>query len=410
MTEPVRMQSWVKSANNPQTEFPLNNLPYGVFSHKGTDKRLGVAIGDHVLDLYEVAGDLPLSQALLSDRRGWNGVMESGPPLWGALRSALIDLLRHDARPRPDALLPLSDIRLHMPFEVVEFTDFFSCENHALNAGRIYRGDSYSLPPNWHHMPVGFAARASSVVVSGTDIHRPWGQMVDAGQTSPRWGQSACLDIELELGAIVGRASTGSLSVDEADENIFGFVLLNDWSARDLQAWESRPLGPLVSKSMATTISPWIVTGAALEPFRVRASSAEHQLLPYLEHGKPAHYDLGLSIHLQPAEGRTRIVSQTNARELYFSAPQQLAHLASTGAPMRTGDLLGSGTISGADRHSRGSFLEMSWGGQDPLMIDGVSRAFLQDGDTVTLTGGANTDTFRIGFGDCSGRIVSSRR
>lgn len=410
MTEPVRMQSWVKSANNPQTEFPLNNLPYGVFSHKGTDKRLGVAIGDHVLDLCEVAGDLPLSQALLTDRRGWNGVMESGPPLWGSLRSTLIDLLRHDARPRPDALLPLSDIRLHMPFEVAEFTDFFSCENHALNAGRIYRGDSYSLPPNWHHMPVGFAARASSVVVSGTDIHRPWGQMMDAGQTSPRWGQSACLDIELELGAIVGRASTGPLSVDEADENIFGFVLLNDWSARDLQAWESRPLGPLVSKSMATTISPWIVTGAALEPFRVRASSAKHQLLPYLEHGKPAHYDLSLSIHLQPAEGRTRTVSQTNARELYFSAPQQLAHLASTGAPMRTGDLLGSGTISGADRHSRGSFLEMSWGGQDPLMIDGASRAFLEDGDTVTLTGGANTDTFRIGFGDCSGRIVSSRR
>ena len=410
MTEPVRMQSWVKSANNPQTEFPLNNLPYGVFSHKGTDKRLGVAIGDHVLDLREVAGDLPLSQALLSDRRGWNGVMESGPPLWGSLRSALIDLLRHDARPRPDALLPLSDVRLHMPFEVVEFTDFFSCENHALNAGRIYRGDSYSLPPNWHHMPVGFAARASSVVVSGTDIHRPWGQMMDAGQTSPRWGQSACLDIELELGAIVGRTSTGPLSVDEADENIFGFVLLNDWSARDMQAWESRPLGPLVSKSMATTISPWIVTGAALEPFRVRASSAKHQLLPHLEHGKPAHYDLSLSIHLQPAEGRTRTVSQTNARELYFSAPQQLAHLASTGAPMRTGDLLGSGTISGADRHSRGSFLEMSWGGQDPLMIDGASRAFLEDGDTVTLTGGANTETFRIGFGDCSGRIVSSRR
>lgn len=406
MTELVRMQSWVKSANNPQTEFPLNNLPYGVFSHKGTDKRLGVAIGDHVLDLCEVAGDLPLSQALLTDRRGWNGVMAAGPPLWASLRSALIDLLHHDARPRLDALLPLSDIDLHMPFEVAEFTDFFSCENHAVNVGRIYRGDTYRLPPNWHHMPVGFAARASSVVVSGTDVHRPWGQVMDTGQTSPRWGQSACLDIELELGAIVGQASTGPLSVDQADENIFGFVLLNDWSARDLQAWESKPLGPLVSKSMATTISPWIVTTAALEPFRVETSSSKHPLLPYLEHDTPAHYDLSLSIHLQPAEGRTRTVSQTNARELYFSAPQQLAHLASTGAPMRTGDLLGSGTISGPDRHSRGSFLEMSWGGQDPLMIDGASRAFLEDGDIVTLTGAVNADTFRIGFGDCSGRIV----
>jgi len=404
------MQSWVKSANNPETEFPLNNLPYGVFSHEGTERRLGVAIGQYVLDLRKVAGDLPVSEALLADRRGWNGVMAAGPPLWASLRSALIDLLHHDARPRPDALLPLSDIDLYMPFEVAEFTDFFSCENHAINAGRIYRGDTYRLPPNWHHMPVGFAARASSVVVSGTAVHRPWGQMVDAGQTSPRWGTSACLDIELELGAIVGRASDGPLSADEADENIFGFVLLNDWSARDLQAWESRPLGPLVSKSMATSISPWIVTKAALEPFRVKASSPRHQLLSYLEHDTPAHYDLSLSVHLQTAEGRMRTVSQTNAKELYFSAAQQLAHLASTGAPMRTGDLLGSGTISGPDRHSRGSFLEMSWGGQDPLMIDGVRRTFLEDGDTVTLTGAANADTFRIGFGDCSGHVMPSRQ
>ena len=406
MVELVHSQSWVETANNANTEFPLNNLPYGVFSHEAPDRRLGVAIGDYVLDLRKVGADLPLSESLITDKRGWNGVMEAGPSLWAALRSALTDLLHHDAPARPEALLPLSDISLHMPFRVAEFTDFFSCENHALNAGRIYRGDAYELPPNWHHMPVGFAARASSVVVSGTPVHRPCGQIAGPGKASPRWGKSTSLDIELELGAIVGKASSGPLTVEEADEHIFGYVLLNDWSARDLQAWESRPFGPLVSKSMATTISPWIVTKDALEPFRVSKSPSGRQLLPYLHHDKPVHYDLNLSIGLQPANGPMQTVSTANASELYFSAAQQLAHLASTGAPMRTGDLLGSGTISGPDRQSRGSFLELSWGGQEPLLINGGSRTFLEDGDMVTLTGMANAGSFKIGFGDCSGSIM----
>ncbi|MFT4002904.1 MAG: fumarylacetoacetase [Rhizobium sp.] len=406
-------RSWVKSANRPETDFPIQNLPYGVFSEWGGQARCGVAIGDFVLDVaaLEAAGIIALSggQPLLQDGR-WNPLMAAGPEFWAALREKLVALLEEDAAERSAVephLVPLAQADLHMPLAVSEYTDFYAGRHHAFNVGSMYRGPENALPANWLSIPIGYNGRASSVVVSGTPVRRPWGQVKPAGAELPQFAPSARFDFELELGAIVGTSSNGMISVAEADDMIFGFVLLNDWSARDIQTWEYQPLGPFQAKASATTISPWIVTKAALEPFRVSTPPRDRLLLPYLQELRPLNFDIRLEVGLNPPGMSETVICRTNTRELYYSAAQQLAHHASCGCPMSTGDLLGSGTISGPERENRGSLLELTWNGQEPLVLaDGQAHGFLEDGDRLTIRGHAQGVGYRIGFGPCSGEVL----
>ncbi len=301
----------------------------------------------------------------------------------------------------------MDDATLHMPVKVSEYTDFYAGKHHATNVGTMFRGAENALPPNWLSIPIGYNGRASSVVVSGTPVRRPWGQLKAPDADLPVFAPCKRFDLELEIGAIVGQPSSGPVTVQEADDMIFGYVLLNDWSARDIQAWEYQPLGPFQAKATATTISPWIVTKAALEPFRVATPPRERPLLPYLEEQTPGLYDIGLSVSLAPEGNDATTIARTNYREMYYSAAQQLAHHTTSGCPMNVGDLLGSGTISGTEKTARGSLLELSWGGKEPLTIaDGQTRSFLEDGDTLTLHGAAQGDGYQIGFGPCTGTLL----
>ncbi|PLL10493.1 fumarylacetoacetase [Tabrizicola sp. TH137] len=405
------IRSWVESANGEDCPFPLNNLPCGVFSVSDDEPRCGVAIGDCVLDVarLEEAGLLALPGKPLLDVPFWNEVMGAGPAVWAALRDRLTALLAEGAPDRAAAepfLHPLVDVSLHMPFLVSEYTDFYAGRNHAFNVGTMFRGPENALPPNWLHIPIGYNGRASSVVVSGTDVRRPWGQVKGPDHAVPSFQPSRRFDIELEMGAVVGTPSIGPVTVAEADDMIFGYVLLNDWSARDIQAWEYQPLGPFQAKATATTISPWIVMKAALEPFRTATPAREVPLLPYLNEPRPMLYDIALEVALQPEGGAETIIARTNYAEMYYSAPQQLAHHTTSGCAMNTGDLLGSGTISGPTKESRGSLLELSWGGKEPIAISGGTRTFIEDNDTLTLRGQCKGDGYTIGFGDCTGKVI----
>ena len=399
-------QSWLASANG-DTDFPIQNLPCGVFD-AGRGPRCGVAIGDMILDV--TALDVGVDRRLFAEP-AWNAFMAAGPTAWRRMRATLHGLLsdeahRYAVEPR---LVPMADARLLMPLRVTEYTDFYAGRHHATNVGTMFRGAENALPPNWLSMPIGYNGRASSVVVSGTRIRRPWGQVKGGDDDLPRFAPSARFDFEVELGAIVGQPSDGMVSVAEADEMIFGYVLLNDWSARDIQAWEAQPLGPFQAKATATTISPWIVMKAALEPFRVPAPERERPLLPYLRAPGPDLYDIDLEVTLTPQGGEEAVLARTNSRELYYSAAQQLAHHTTSGCPMRVGDLLGSGTISGPDRDSRGSLLELSWGGEEPVELPGgTTRSFVEDGDIVTLRGAAHREGYRVGFGACTGHVQSA--
>jgi fumarylacetoacetase len=406
------MKSWVASANSPDTPFPLNNLPYGVFSTKGTDPRCGVAIGDMILDcqMAEDIGLISLSDIGLFDVPFWNELMEEGPAVWAALRARLTGLLEQGSaeqtRVEP-CLVPMAQAEMHLPMVVCEYTDFYSGRHHATNVGTMFRGAENALPPNWLHIPIGYNGRASSVVVSGTDIRRPWGQLKSPDHDLPAFLPCRRFDVELEMGAIVGTASEGPITVQEADDNIFGYVLLNDWSARDIQAWEYQPLGPFQAKATATSISPWIVTKAALEPFRCDTPPREFALLDHLKDVGPMLYDIDLSVTLAPEGKPASTIARTNYNQMYYSAAQQLAHHTTAGSPMNAGDLLGSGTISGPEKSQQGSLLELSWGGKEPFTVDtGETRSFIEDGDTLTLTGAAKGDGYTIGFGDCSGTLL----
>jgi fumarylacetoacetase len=405
-------RSWVESANAPDCDFPLNNLPYGVFSTADTDPRCGVAIGDMILDCQaaEAEGLIDLADVALFELPFWNDLMEEGPAVWAALRARLTALLAEGAaeRDRVEPLLvPMAGADLHLPFMVSEYTDFYAGRHHATNVGTMFRGPENALPPNWLHIPIGYNGRASSVVVSGTDVRRPWGQLKSPDHDLPAFLPCRRFDLELEMGAIVGVASEGPITVQEADDNIFGYVLLNDWSARDIQAWEYQPLGPFQAKATATSISPWIVTKPALEPFRTDTPEREFELLDHLKDCGPMLYDIDLSVTLAPEGKAATTIARTNYREMYYSSAQQLAHHTTSGCPMNVGDLLGSGTISGPTRSERGSLLELSWGGKEPVVLEtGDERSFLLDGDTLTLEGHAGGDGYRIGFGTCTGKIL----
>ena len=398
-------RSWVESANNADTQFPLNNLPYGVFSTADKDARCGVAIGDHVLDLKGLESEGVIAFDGVFKSTSWNSFMALGQTQWKALRARLMELLAEASNQRDVVkkhLVDLENAQLHLPISVTEFTDFYAGKNHATNVGTMFRGAENALPPNWLHIPIGYNGRASSVVVSGTDIRRPWGQLKGPDDPTPRWAPSQRFDIELEMGAIIGAPSDGPISVDQADANIFGYVMLNDWSARDIQAWEYQPLGPFQAKATATTISPWIVSPVALDPFRCATPAREKDLLPHLRDTGPMLFDIDLSVTLN-----RMTICETNYREMYYSAAQQLAHHTTSGCPMRVGDLIGSGTISGAEKHQRGSLLELSWGGKEPFTLpNGETRSFVNDGDVLEFHGAAKGNGYQIGFGPCSGKLL----
>lgn len=406
------MKSWVASANAADHPFPLNNLPYGVFSTADLDPRCGVAIGNMILDCQqaEEAGLIDLGQGPVFDVPFWNELMEQGPEAWAKFRARVTEILAEGSSDQATAegmLVAQTDAEMHLPFLVSEYTDFYAGKNHAFNVGTMFRGPENALPPNWLHIPIGYNGRASSVVVSGTDIRRPWGQLKSPDQDMPAFLPCRRFDLELEMGAIVGVASDGPITVQEADDAIFGYVLLNDWSARDIQAWEYQPLGPFQAKATATSISAWIVTKAALEPFRTDTPAREKELLPHLRDCGPMLYDIDLRVTLAPKGKDASEITHTNYSEMYYSAAQQLAHHTTSGCPMNVGDLLGSGTISGVEKHQRGSLLELSWGGKEPLTLDtGDERSFLLDGDTLTLLGECHGDGYTIGFGSCTGTIL----
>lgn len=404
------------------SQFPIQNLPYGAFSTTGGNVRIGVAIGDFILDLavIEAEGLLPkvarpgtFAEPIL------NAFMEAGPNAWTAIREAISKLLREDepalrdnADLRQRALVPRKDATMHLPIKPSAFTDFYSSREHATNAGTMIRGPENALQANWLHIPIAYNSRANTIVVSGTPVRRPLGQLKSPDKPAPIFAASRRLDFELEMAAIVGQGSKMGdiVSVEEAQGSIFGFALLNDWSARDIQAWEYVPLGPFQAKAFATTMGAWIVPAEALEPFRVHGPKQDPEPLPYLRQTGPMNYDLKLEVDLTPKGGKTTTISRTNFSYMYWSSAQQFAHHTSSGCAMSVADVLGSGTISGPDKSMYGSMLELSWGGKEPLTLDdGTERSFLEDGDVVSFRGWCEGNGYRIGFGEASGEILPAR-
>ena len=408
--DPAR-ESLVASANRPGSDFPIQNLPYGIFSEADGRRRVGVAIGDRILDLTALESDgrlKPSPAAPVFDEGVLNPFMALPPAAWSETRARIADLLDARVRASDLPLFAMTGAKLHLPFFVRSFTDFYASKAHATNVGSMFRDPENALLPNWLHLPVGYNGRASTVVVSGTGVHRPNGQLKGPEDAVPRFGPSRRLDIELEIGAVVGtpNAMGQPINTGEAYNAIFGYVLVNDWSARDIQVWEYQPLGPFQAKAFATTISPWVVTREALEPYRVPPPPRVTPLLPYLQEDTPNAFDIALDIGLAGAGQEATIVSRTNYRHMYYTSAQQLTHHTSSGCAMETGDLLGSGTVSGEEPGSYGSLLELTWNGRAPVAVAGGTRVFLEDGDTVTLTGRCGTPDAGLGFGPCTGTIL----
>jgi fumarylacetoacetase len=406
----------------PESHFSIHNLPYGVFRpREGGPARVGVAIGDWVLDLAAVdeAGllDSPrLAGRAYFDRPALNAFMAAGRETWREARATIQQLLaaetavlRDDAELGGRVLRPMTAVEMLLPADVGDYTDFYSSREHATNVGIMFRGRDNALMPNWLHLPVAYHGRASSIVASGTPVRRPSGQTKADAAAAPAFGPSRLLDFELEMGFFVGQGNElgRRVSVAQAADHIFGLVLVNDWSARDIQKWEYQPLGPFLAKNFATTISPWVVTLEALEPFRCPGPVQEPQPLPYLQSDGPWAYDIHLEVGLQTAQMTgPQVISRSNFRHLYWNMRQQLAHHTVTGCNLRPGDLLASGTISGPTPDSWGSLLELAWRGERPLTLEsGEKRKFLQDGDTVVLTGWCQGEGYRVGFGEARGII-----
>ncbi|MCW2719348.1 fumarylacetoacetase [Pseudonocardia sp.] len=398
------MTSWLDLPED--TLFGLHNLPYGVVDTGDGRCWVGVAVGDHVLDAGAAASAVGAPFAHLLAGPLLDPLLAAGRPVWRQVRTALTEWLTDPAfegRVRPH-LHPRAAVTPHLPFTVCDYVDFYASEQHATNVGRILRPDSAPLTPNWKHLPIGYHGRSRSVVVSGTDVVRPCGQRKGPADPAPVFGPSVRLDIEAEVGFVVGVGSPMGSSIAVADfaEHVFGAFLLNDWSARDLQAWEYVPLGPFLGKSFATSVSPWVVPLDALDAARVDPPARDPEPLPYLRDAEPWGLDLALEVRL---DGHT--IARPPFSTMYWTPAQMLAHTTVNGAPTGTGDMYGSGTVSGPDRDQRGSLLELSWGGTEPIALpDGTTRTFLEDGDTVTLTatapGPAGT---RIGFGEVTGTV-----
>ncbi|XP_010270099.1 PREDICTED: fumarylacetoacetase [Nelumbo nucifera] len=407
---------------HPDSHFPIQNLPYGVFKphHRG-EARPGVAIGDFVLDLSAIANAGLFDGPILKNsdcflQPSLNKFVGMGRPAWKEARATIQRLLSSDEPTlrdndslREKALFPMNKVEMLLPTVIGDYTDFFCSMHHAKNCGTIFLGPKNPIPLNWFHLPIAYHGRASSIVISGTDIIRPRGQGHPIGNSPPYFGPSQKLDFELEMAVVVGPGNQLGKPVDvnEAADHIFGLVLMNDWSARDIQAWEYVPLGPFLGKSFGTTISPWIVTLDALEPFACDAPKQEPHPLPYLAEKKSKNYDISLEVWIKPAgQEHSSIVTKSNFKHLYWTVTQQLAHHTINGCNLRPGDILGTGTISGPAPESLGCLLELTWNGQKALSLNGLTRKFLEDGDEVILTGYCKGNGYNVGFGTCSGKIV----
>jgi fumarylacetoacetase len=434
-THDPNLTSWVESANDPDTDFPIQNLPFGVFTRDDVpegDARIGVAIGDHVLDLPQAMEERVLN---LSEDATWrlmmgglNDLMAAGREVWSDVRRAVSDLLREDnptlrdiSKSRERALLPISRARMELPCIISDYTDFYCSLHHATNVGSMFRPDN-PLMPNWKHLPVGYHGRASSIIIDGTPVKRPMGQTKADDADLPAFGPCKLLDYEYEIGFFVGPGNPigTRLSMKDAAERIFGLCIVNDWSARDIQKWEYQPLGPFNAKNFATTLSPWVVTLEALAPFRVEGPPRGADDPPTLEYMQPndeASKHLGINLicetyirskQMREQNADPTLISRGSFADMYWTIGQMLVHHTSTGCNMRPGDLLASGTVSGPTEDARGCLLERTWRGQNPIKLsDGTERKFLQDGDEVIMRGICDTEgAKRIGFGECRGIVL----
>lgn len=408
----------------PQSDFSIHNLPYGIFSETAQgDKRVGVAIGDWVIDLaaLETLGLLPNCKTQCFNQSSLNKFIETGKKNWHYIRQTLQDLLSADnptLRDHPElrqkVLFKQNTVTLHLPVQISGYTDFYSSKEHATNVGTMFRDPKNALLPNWSELPVGYNGRASSVVVSGKEIVRPSGQIKLPHEERPLFSATRKLDFELETAFIVGKTTElgEPIAIEDAWDHIFGMVLLNDWSARDIQQWEYVPLGPFNAKTFASAISPWVVTMQALEPFKVKGPQQLPQPLDYLRENSINSFDIHLSVELQTAQSQhTEVICQTNFKYMYWSMAQQLTHHTISGCNVQVGDLMGSGTISGPTENSYGSLLELTWNTTKPLTLsNGEKRGFLEDGDSIVMKGYAEKGAIRVGFGQVANTILPAKQ
>ena len=411
-------KSWIPVPEN--SDFPIQNIPFGVFITKEDVITIGTRIGNCAIDMgalqqlgyfegIELTDDMFMQDTL-------NDFISDGKKTWRLVRNRLAELfdetnptLRDNKNHREVVIFKVEDIEMLLPVQIGDYTDFYSSKEHATNVGKMFRDPENALLPNWLHIPVGYHGRSSTIVPSGIPVHRPYGQTLPNGETTPVFGPSRLVDFELETAFITTDANLMGepIPVEEAEEHIFGMVLFNDWSARDIQKWEYVPLGPFLAKNFASSISPWIVTMDALEPFRVKGPEQSPEPLPYLQQKGAKAFDINLEVAIQPENEVETVVSRSNLKYMYWSMAQQLAHHTINGCRVNSGDMMGSGTISGPTEDSFGSMLELSWGGQKPLkMNDGSERKFINDNDTVIIRGYCQKDNLRIGFGEVSSKLL----
>lgn len=422
------LKSWIEVL--PDSDFPIQNLPFGIFKTQSSSPRVGIAIGDQVLDL-AILNKLGFLDKLKIDNSIFtnqylNDFIALGKSTTGAVRELVSHLLnentpdlRDNKEARAKVFQYISNVQMLMPVRVGDYTDFYSSIDHATNVGTMFRDPNNALLPNWKHLPVGYHGRASSIIISGTDFHRPKGQTLPAEQVGkpaneiqPVFGPCKLLDFELETAFIIGKSTQlgESVSTADAEEHIFGMVLFNDWSARDIQTWEYVPLGPFLAKNFASTVSPWVVTMDALEPFRVPGYKQEPKVLPYLEYSGDRNIDINLDVFIVPEKEEENLVSHSNYKFMYWTMEQQLAHHTVNGCNINVGDMMASGTISGPTPDSYGSMLEISWRGTKPVkMKDGSERKFINDNDTVIMRGYCKKDGIRIGFGEAKGKVLPAK-
>ncbi len=414
----ITRKSWLEVPA--QTDFPIQNIPFGVFLTKEDVVTIGTRIGDFAIDLgalqqldyfngIELTDDMFMQDTL-------NDFISDGKKTWRLVRNRIAEifdatnpLLRDNAKHRDIIVFDISDVEMQLPVLIGDYTDFYSSKEHATNVGTMFRDPNNALLPNWLHVPVGYHGRSSTIVPSGIPVHRPMGQTLPAGETSPVFGPSRLVDFELETAFITTDANImgENIPVHEAEQYIFGMVLLNDWSARDIQKWEYVPLGPFLAKSFASSISPWIITMDALEPFRTAGPKQNPTPLPYLQQKGKQSFDIHLEAYICPENGEETLVSKSNFKYMYWSMNQQLAHHTSNGCRVNSGDMMGSGTISGPTKESYGSMLELTWGGKNPIIVsDGTERKFINDNDTVTMKGYCESNNMRIGFGEVSTKLL----
>lgn len=407
------MNTWIHIPQN--SDFSIHNLPYGMFMRDNIP-RPGVAIGDSIIDLHaccklglfaELGFDTSVFESTVL-----NEFIDCGKDVWSRLREYLTVQLSSEGALyefREKAIITRLNAQMCMPVKIGDYTDFYSSIEHATNLGKLFRPDSEPLLPNWRHIPVGYHGRASSIVISGTPITRPSGQSKAPTADAPSFGKSKRLDIELEMAYIIGKSTQlgKPISIENAEDHIFGKVIFNDWSARDIQAWEYVPLGPFLGKNFGSTVSPWIVTMEALEPFRCESIKQEPAVLPYLQFTGNKNFDINLEVAIAPEGGEETVISESNFKYMYWNMAQQLAHHTVNGCNVNVGDLMASGTISGRDQNSYGSMIEISQGGKEPMQLkNGKTRTFLEDGDTITIRAFCQKDGKRVGFGECVGTIT----